>query len=122
MFQKTQIIGRLGKEPEMRFAPNGMAITSFTVAIDNFKREVGKQAVSWYKVTAFGKTAESCNAQLKKGNLVFVEGKLAVDPDTGNPRIWVGKDGVSHSSLEIIADTVRFLVTEKTVSDDDLPF
>ncbi len=112
MYQKLIIIGRLGKDPEMRFTPNGQAVTSFSVATDRqFSDQAGKlvKETIWFRVSAWGKLAETCNNFLQKGKMVMVEGRLTVDSKTGGPRIWTGQDGTPRSSLEVVANTVKFL-------------
>jgi len=118
MYSKTILIGRLGRDPEMRFTPEGKAVTSFSVAVDDGYGE--KKVTAWYKVTAWDKLAESCNNFLSKGKLVLVEGHITVDEKTGSPRIWE-KDGVSHSSLELTANSVKFL-SAKESTQEDIPF
>jgi single-strand DNA-binding protein len=106
MYSKTIIIGRLGRDPEMRYTPAGKAVTSFSVAVDEGFGE--NKVTAWYRVTAWEKLAESCNNFLQKGKLVLVEGHITVDEKTGSPRVYE-KDGVSHSSLELTANAVKFL-------------
>jgi single-strand DNA-binding protein len=110
--QNCQIIGRLGADPEMRFAPSGQPVTNFSVAT-NRKYATGDgqevKEVAWFKVSAWGKLAEACNTYLKKGGQVFVKGRLIADPATGGPRLWTRQDGSPAASFEIHADLVRFL-------------
>ena len=118
------IIGRLGKDPEMRFTPNGQAVTSFSVATDRqWAGQDGKleKETVWFRVSAWGKLAETCNNFLKKGKLVMVEGRLQVDPKTGGPRIWKGEDGIAHATLEMVAATVKFLSPREGGSADQEP-
>jgi len=63
----------------------------------------------WFKITAWGKLAETCNTFLQKGKLVLIEGRLTVDSKTGGPRTWVGQDGQPRASYEVTAQTVKFL-------------
>jgi single-strand DNA-binding protein len=126
MYQKLMIIGRLGKDPEMRFTPAGQAVTSFSVATDRqWTDEAGKPAKEtvWFRVSAWGKLAETCNNYLQKGKMVMVEGRLTVDPKTGGPRIWSGQDGTARATLEMVANTVKFLSAKESDqqqhSDDD---
>lgn len=129
MYQKIMILGRLGRDPEMRYTPAGKAVTSFSVATDRqYPDQSGKlvKETIWFRVTAWDKLAENCNNFLTKGKLVFVEGRLTVDPKTGGPRIWTGQDGVTHASFEISASTIKFLSPKSegagggTASDDDM--
>ena len=135
MYQKIFIIGRLGRDPEMRFTPGGSPVTTFSVATDRQYPGADGALVketAWFKVAAWGKLAESCNTYLAKGKLVAVEGRLNVDGATGGPRTWVGKDNTVHAAFEMTAMTVRFLSpSEKAVADasaeepdqiEDIPF
>jgi len=112
MYQKLVIIGRLGRDPEMRFTPTGQAVTSFSVATDRSYTDQAGKAVKetvWFKVTAWGKLAETCNTYLQKGKLVLVEGRLTVDAKSGGPRVWTGQDGTPRATYEVVANTVKFL-------------
>ncbi len=111
-YQKCQIIGRLGADPEMRFAPSGQSVVNFSVATNRkFNKADGEEVkeTSWFKVSVWGKLAEACNRYLKKGSQVFVEGRLIADPATGGPRLWTRQDGSPAASFEIHADLVQFL-------------
>jgi single-strand DNA-binding protein len=112
MYQKLIIVGRLGRDPEMRYTPTGQAVTSFSVATDRqYNDQSGKpvKETIWFRVTAWGKLAETCNNFLQKGKLVLIEGRLTVDSKTGGPRTWVGQDGQTRASYEVTANTVKFL-------------
>jgi single-strand DNA-binding protein len=142
MFSKVIIVGNVGKDPEMRYTPSGQAVTSFSVATNrqytNNNGETIKET-TWFRISAWGKQAETCNQYLKKGSKVLVEGRLTADPATGGPRIWKSKDGSPRASFEINAGTVRFLSSRTETesgstsigdngapysepSDDDIPF
>jgi len=106
------VVGRLGRDPEMRYSPSGDPVTSFSVATDRQYSDSAGQRVKetmWFRVSVWGKQAESCNQYLKKGKMVLVEGRLLCDPKTGAPRIFNRSDGTQGSSFEINANTVRFL-------------
>jgi single-strand DNA-binding protein len=96
----------------MRYTPSGQAVTSFSLATNrqytNNNGETIKETI-WFRVSAWGKTGETCNQYLKKGSKVLVEGRLTADPATGGPRIWQAQDGTSRASFEVSAQTVRFL-------------
>ena len=112
MYQTIIIVGNVGRDPEMRYTPSGTAVTSFSVATNrqytNNNGETIKETI-WFRVSAWGKTGETCNQYLKKGSKVLVEGRLTADPGTGGPRIWQAQDGTSRASFEVSAQTVRFL-------------
>jgi single-strand DNA-binding protein len=111
MFQTIILIGNLGKEPEMRYTPSGQPVVSFSVATNRSYKGAEGQPVketTWFRVTAWGKQAETCNQYLHKGSKVLVEGRLTPDPDTGGPRIWES-NGKMGASFEVTASSVRFL-------------
>jgi single-strand DNA-binding protein len=113
------IAGNLGRDPEMRYTPDGRAVTNFSVAVnDDYTNNSGERIkrTIWVRVSTWGKQAESCNQYLKKGSKVLVEGRLTADQATGGPRIWTGQDGSSRASFEVSANTVRFLSSR---SDSD---
>ncbi len=111
------IVGFLGRDPVMRFTPSGQAVCDFSVATDYLRaagtnedgaaRESRKET-SWFRVTVWGKQAESCNTYLHKGSQVLVEGRLMPD-EGGNPRLWTRSDGTPAASFEVTANVVRFL-------------
>ena len=112
MYSTIIIVGNVGKDPEMRYTPSGQAVTSFSVATNRgYTNNNGEQIkeTTWFRVSAWGKQAETCNQYLKKGSKVLVEGRLTSDPATGGPRIWQAQDGTSRASFEVNAGTVRFL-------------
>jgi single-strand DNA-binding protein len=112
MFHTLIIVGNLGKDPEMRYTPAGQAVTSFSVATSRqYNNQQGQQVKEtiWFRVSVFGKQAESCSQYLKKGSKVVVEGRLNPDPVTGGPRTFTRQDGTNGASYEVYANTVRFL-------------
>jgi len=141
MYHTIIIVGNLGKDPEMRYTPSGQAVTSFSVATNRkYTSSNGEQVneTIWFRVSAWGKTAEICNQYLKKGSKVLVEGRLTPDKNTGGPRIWQKQDGTSGASFEVTAGTVRFLTSRgegdsgggmpadsgdfSAPAEDDIPF
>ena len=99
------IIGRLGKDPEIKYTPSGQAVCNLTVATNeswNDKTTGQKQErTEWHRVVVWGKLAELCNQYLSKGRQVYAEGKLET-------RSWE-QDGVKRYATEIRANTVQFL-------------
>jgi single-strand DNA-binding protein len=112
MYQKIIIAGYLGRDPEMRYTPSGNAVTNFSVATNrkwtNQDGSPGEETI-WFRVSAWGKLAETCNQYLSKGRPVLIEGRMNPDPQTGGPRIWTGNDGQPRASYEMTALTMRFL-------------
>ncbi|MCX6082285.1 MAG: single-stranded DNA-binding protein [Chloroflexi bacterium] len=112
MYHTLILVGNVGRDPEMRYTPSGQPVTSFSVATNRQytanSGETVKETV-WFRVTTWGKTAETCNQYVKKGSKVLVEGRLTADTATGGPRVWNAQDGTPRASFEVSASTVRFL-------------
>lgn len=116
MYQQITIVGYLGNDPDMRFTPNGQAVTGFSVATSRrYTNNSGQQVdeTTWFRVSVWGAQAESCNQYLHKGSPVLVVGRLRPDPQTGNPRTFTRQDGSMGASFEITAQNVRFLPSGK---------
>ncbi len=113
VFQKLIIIGNLGKDPEMRYMPDGKAVTSFNVATTSRWTDKSsgqpKEETTWFRVTVWGRQAETANQYLSKGSKVLVEGRIKPDPTTGGPRLWQRQDGTVGASFEVNADDIRFM-------------
>ena len=111
-FHKITIVGNLGRDPEMRYTPGGQAVTNFTVASNRqytaSSGEKVKETV-WFRISAWGRQAETVNQYLKTGSQVLIEGRMTPDKESGGPRIWTRKDGSSAASYEVSADRVVFL-------------
>jgi single-strand DNA-binding protein len=102
---KVQIIGHLGREPEMRYTPSGKPVTTFTVAVSrSWSTADGERhsETEWFNVVAFGSLAEICKQYLTKGKQVYVEGRLQT-------RRWDDKEGTKHSSVEVVANEMMML-------------
>ena len=119
---KALIIGRLGRDPEVKYTPSGVAVCNFSVATsETWKdKQTGerKEKTEWHRISCYRKLAEICGQYLKKGREAYIEGKLQT-------REWE-QDGVKRYTTEIIANTVQFLggqtqTQEKpyTVTPDD---
>jgi single-strand DNA-binding protein len=116
MYQQITIVGYLGNDPDMRFTPNGQAVTGFSVATSRkYTNNSGQQVdeTTWFRVSVWGAQAESCNQYLHKGSPVLVVGRLRPDPQTGNPRTFTRQDGSMGASFEVTAQNVRFLPAGK---------
>jgi single-strand DNA-binding protein len=114
MINKAILVGRLGKDPEVRYTPDGMMITNFTLATDEQRKDKNGERVQkteWHRIVTFGKLAEICGKYLVKGKMVFVEGRIQT-------RAWEDKDGVKRSTTEIIASDMRMLDSKGQRSGD----
>ena len=124
------LAGNLVRDPETRFLPSGVAVASFSIAVNRrykSNNEV-KEEVSFFDISVFGKAGENCAEYLSKGRSVLVEGRL-------RQRSWE-TDGVKRSKIEVVADNVQFLGSPRGASaekgapaapapesqDDDIPF
>ena len=102
---KAMLIGRLGKDPEVRYTKSGDAVASFTLATDeSYKDRQGNRQdkTEWHSIVAWGKLADFTQNYLKKGRQVYVEGRIQT-------RDWTDKDNVKHYKTEIRADSIRFV-------------
>jgi single-strand DNA-binding protein len=112
MYHTIIVVGNLGRDPEMRYTPSGQPVTNFNIATSRQYTDSNGQQVKetiWFRISVWGKQAETCNQYLKKGRSVLVEGRLLSDPATGGPKIYKKQDGTAGASFEINASTVRFL-------------
>jgi single-strand DNA-binding protein len=101
---KVMIIGRLGQDPELKYTPQGASVCSFTLATDEgYKDASGNQVdrTEWHRIVIWRKLAEIAGQYLKKGSLVYIEGKLQT-------RSWE-KDGQKHYTTEIVASDMTML-------------
>jgi single-strand DNA-binding protein len=102
---KVLIIGRLGRDPEMRYTPSGRPVTTFSVATSrswNTSEGERRTETEWFNVVAWGSLAEICKQYLTKGQQVYIEGRLQT-------RQWDDQDGGKHTSTEIVANEMIML-------------
>jgi single-strand DNA-binding protein len=130
MINKTTLIGRLTKDPDVRTLQNGNTVATFTLAVDRtFKSRDGEKSTDFVPIVAWGKTAELCEQYLRKGNLTGVCGRCQT-------RTYESKDGTNRFVMEVVAEEVSFLTPKKEqtqsideiseqygfIEDDDMPF
>ena len=103
-YHKMYGIFRLGNDPEIRYTPSGLAIANISGASDHSykKDDEWQKETEWTKMTAFGRTAERIGEALKKGSLIFAEGRLKTDK-------WEDKEGVTRYSTGMIINKIEFL-------------
>ena len=102
---KIIVIGNVGRDPEMRYTPNGQSVTSFSVASNRRYRAADgeqREETEWFNVSTFGRLADICNQYLTRGRQVYVEGRL-------RGRVYTDRDGNPRYSLEVTANEVQFL-------------
>ena len=115
MINKAILIGRLGKDPEVRYTPDGTMVTNFNLATDEqWKDKSGErmQKTEWHRVVTFGKLAEICGNYLVKGKLIFIEGRIQT-------RSWEDKEGVKRYTTEIVANDMKMLDSKGQSSSQD---
>ncbi len=104
-YNKVTIIGNLGRDPEMRYLPSGDPVASFSVATsERFKTRDGQQQerTTWFRVSAFGKLADTCNQYLHKGSYVYIEGTLSQQE-------YTDREGAQRTSLEVRLREMKML-------------
>ncbi len=115
-FNKIIVVGNLGRDPELRYTPQGNAVCDFSVATNEKKRDKGgdlQEVVTWFRVTLWNKQAENASKYLTKGSPVYIEGRLRVEE-------WTDKDGKLRHSLEVNATDMQFISSgrnEGTISN-----
>lgn len=138
-FNKIIIYGHLGRDPELRYTPQGVPVCTFSVATSERKKGQGDaeptEATTWFRVTAWRNLAETANKYLKKGSPVYLEGRLTA-------REWMDNEGVKRTTLEVTATELHLMggrgdgdarterttgaasesVAETAVEDSDVPF
>ena len=124
---RVELIGRIGRNPEMRYTAEGQAVARFSLATDRPSRAGAKAEVDWHQITCWGKLGEFSNSYVTKGRLVFVAGRIAY-------RSWEGRDGVKRTGTEIVVSELILLdrkpdteapaaeVPAEEELDNDVPF
>jgi len=125
---KVMIIGRLGRDPEMRYTPSGKPVTTFLIATSrswNTSEGERRTETEWFDVVAWGALAEICKQYLNKGQQVYVEGRLQT-------RHWDDAEGIKHSMTEVVANEMIMLGERRenaepapeaeTGEEDEFPF
>ncbi len=113
---KAIIVGNLGKEPDLRFMPNGKAVCNFTMATSESWKDKNtgakKEETQWHRISAFGKVAEIISQYAHKGSKVYVEGKIKT-------RKWQNKDGVDQYTTEIIVEQFQLMDKKGSTSREE---
>lgn len=113
---RVQLIGRLGKDPETRFTPTGKKVCHFTLAVDRRWRTgegETKESTDWFNVDAWGRLGEICQEFLRKGRLVYLEGRLQTDQ--------YDKDGEKRYSTKVVARSMQMLERKKGEEEPVVP-
>jgi len=125
---KAILVGHLGADPESRFTPSGVAVSTFNMATnESWKNSEGnyEDRTEWHRIVLYGKAAETANEYMKKGQMAYIEGRIRT-------RSWEDKDGVKRYTTEVLGDRFTMLGRKGDNSgatpakegndDDDLPF
>ena len=131
---KIVLVGHLGADPESRFTPSGVAVSTFNMATtESWKNKEGEyeDRTEWHRIVLYGKAAETASEYMKKGQLAYVEGRIRT-------RSWEDKDGMTRYTTEVLGDRFTMLgrksENKSTAApaeagagggggdDDDLPF
>jgi single-strand DNA-binding protein len=138
-FNKVILVGNLGRDPELRYTPQGTPVCSFSMATNERRKDKTgemQDQTTWFKVTLWGRQAETASQYLTKGKPVYIEGRLRVEE-------WTDRDGKPRHTLEVNATDMQFIgggrgegeqppmeraavaggaPTEPEAADDDIPF
>lgn len=104
-FNKITVVGNLGKDPELRYTPQGNAVCNFSVATNEKRRDKSgemQDVTTWFRITLWGKQAENASKYLTKGSPIYIEGRLKVEE-------WADRDGKNRYTLDIQATDMQFL-------------
>jgi single-strand DNA-binding protein len=104
-FNKIILVGNLGRDPELRYTPQGTPVCSFTVATNEKRKDRNgefQDSTTWFRVTVWGRQAETASQYLTKGRPVYIEGRLRLEE-------WSDKDGKQRSTLEVHATDMQFI-------------
>ena len=138
-FNKIILVGNLGRDPELRYTPQGTPVCSFTLATNERRKDKTGETqdqTTWFRVTLWGRQAETASQYLSKGRPVYVEGRLRVEE-------WTDREGRARFTLEVHATDMQFIggrgdeahagprgdaqappeaAPESDIGDDDIPF
>ena len=104
-FNKIILVGNLGRDPELRYTPQGTPVCSFSLATNERRKDKSgemQDQTTWFKITLWGRQAETASQYLTKGKPVYIEGRLRVE-------VWTDRDGKPRHTLEVNATDMQFL-------------
>jgi len=104
-FNKIIIVGNLGRDPELRYTPQGNAVCNFSMATNEKRRDKAgelQDITTWFRVTLWGRQAENASKYLQKGSPVYIEGRLKLDE-------WTDRDGNTRQTLDVTATDMQFI-------------
>ena len=104
-FAQVQLLGNVGRDPEMSYTPDGTAVSKFSVAVS--RKVKGEEQTTWYNCIAWRKLGETINEHVHKGDMLFLQGSL-------EPRQYTTKDGRNGTSLDVVIDKFAFAGGKKS--------
>ncbi|HEX8137990.1 MAG TPA: single-stranded DNA-binding protein [Pyrinomonadaceae bacterium] len=116
-FNKIIVVGNLGRDPEMRYTPQGTPVCTFSIASNERRKGAGgeqQDTTTWFRVTVWGKQAEAVSKYLSKGRSAYVEGRLHLEE-------WTDKEGKPRYTLEINASDVQFIDGGASAEREGIP-
>jgi single-strand DNA-binding protein len=114
-FNKITVIGNLGRDPELRYTPQGDAVCDFSIAVNDRKRDKAgewQDVTTWFKITLWGKQAENASKYLTKGQQVYVEGRLSMEE-------WTDREGNTRHTLAVRGNEIQFLGSRNESGDSN---
>ena len=108
---KVELLGRVGTDPEMKYTPNGTAVTQLRLATDRYRKD-GEDTADWHNIVVWGKTGEAVNQYVQKGQRIYVAGRLVQNT-------WDGEDGQRRHRTEVHTQEVVFLDSNGNGGSDD---
>jgi single-strand DNA-binding protein len=112
MLNRVVLIGRLATDPELKYTPSGLAVTSFILAVDRRPNQQGEKEADFIPIVAWKQSAEFAANYLSKGRLLAVDGRLQI-------RSWVAQDGSRRKSAEVVAESLKSLDRPKEHTDSN---
>jgi single-strand DNA-binding protein len=130
MYQKIIVLGNLGQDPEMRYMPDGTAVTNFSIATNRRWTDAAsgeqREETVWFRCSAWGRSGETINEYFDKGKMILVEGRIKPDPQTGGPRTFTRLErwsfaGSGGDEYDSGSGSVRS-GTPSAQEEDEIPF
>lgn len=125
MLAEVTLIGRIGRDAELRYTPGGQSVAAFSLATSK-KKKTGsgtKELTTWFRINTWGALADFAAEHCKKGGLVAIQGELDSDPETGGPRMFKRKDLTWGATFDVTASKLRMIrYAEAEAVQGEIPF
>lgn len=113
-FAQLTLIGNVGRDPDLSYTPDGVAVTRFPLAVNKKESKDGPDKTTWYACTAFRGLAEAIVAHVSKGDPLFVQGEF-------HPRGYTDKEGICRTSLDVLVEKFQLLGSKPSVTQEAAP-